>query len=389
MKKKILFLISNLESGGVSKSMVSLLNTIDRNRYDITLWIAFPHGVFMSQIPDKIKVISDERITALGQNFLGVKHLLAMGCWGLALGSVLRMLLSQVNKSWAALLLAKLMSVIDEQEYDLIVDYNGQQQLYYMVNKLRGKKKVTFFHSDYSKWPYYYRADKRYFPQVDAIFTISPQCVASLEKWFPEVRSKIKLMENVSSPLLIKNLAGRTVKLPWREGSLKLVTVGHVTDTKGSHWAIEAAHLLKERGLDVQWLFIGAVSNRERYNKLVDQWNLKHEILFLGIQSNPYPYIQSADIFVHPSQFEGKSIALDEAKILCKPIVVTNFSTVHDQFENGVNATICAMNPVSIADAIEELVKNEALRNQYTEYLSANLVDNTSEIQKLYNLIEK
>lgn len=387
--KKILFLISNLESGGVSKSMVSLLNTIDRERYDITLWIASPHGVFMPQIPNNIKVISDKRITALGQNFLGIKNLLAMGCLGLALGSLLRMVLSKVNKAWAGLLMAKLMPIIEEKEYDLIVDYNGQQQLYYMVNKLHSKKKVSFFHSDYSKWPYYYSADKKYFPKVDVIFTISQQCVESLKKRFPDVESKIQLMENITSPVLINKLAGAIVNFHWRENSLKLITVGHVTDAKGSHWAIEAAHLLKERGLDVQWLFIGAVSDSKRYGNMVDHWDLKDNIAFRGIQSNPYPFINAADIFVHPSQFEGKSIALDEAKILCKPIVVTNFSTVHDQFENGVNATICKMDPISIADAIEELANNNELRNKYIEYLKENRVDNTSEIHKLYKIIEE
>lgn len=389
MKKKILFLISNLESGGVSKSMVSLLNTIDRDKYDITLWIASPHGVFMPQIPDNIKVISDERITALGQNFLGIKKLITMGNWLLASGSLLRMVLSKVNKSLAGVLLAKLMPKIDNKEYDLIVDYNGQQQLYYMVDKLCGKKKVSFFHSDYSKWPYYYRADKKYFQKVDTIFTISKQCVSSLRKWFPEVASKIQLMENITSPLLINNLAKTAVNLPWREGYIKLVTVGHVTDTKGSHWAIEAAHLLKERGIDFQWIFIGAVSDAKRYNNMVEQWSLNNDILFLGIQPNPYPYIKSADIFVHPSLFEGKSIALDEAKLLCKPVVVTNFSTVHDQFENGVNATICEMNPVSIADAIEELAENIVLRNKYIDYLKANMIDNTCEINKLYRILEE
>ena len=56
MKKRILFLISNLETGGVSKSMVSLLNTIDRQKYEVSLWIASPHGVLFSQIPKEVKI---------------------------------------------------------------------------------------------------------------------------------------------------------------------------------------------------------------------------------------------------------------------------------------------------------------------------------------------
>lgn len=52
-EKRILFLISNLETGGVSKSMVSLLNTIDRQKYEVSLWIASPHGVLFHRYQRK------------------------------------------------------------------------------------------------------------------------------------------------------------------------------------------------------------------------------------------------------------------------------------------------------------------------------------------------
>jgi glycosyltransferase involved in cell wall biosynthesis len=51
----------------------------------------------------------------------------------------------------------------------------------------------------------------------------------------------------------------------------------------------------------------------------------------LGEKANPYPYINQCDIYVQTSRYEGKSIAIDEAKCLLKPIVVTNFPTVFDQ----------------------------------------------------------
>lgn len=390
MKKRILFLISNLESGGVSKAMVSLLNTIDSHKYDVTLWMASPHGVFMPQIPSGVKVLSDYRIAALVQGVTGMLTLIKHGQLLMVLGSVLRVGLSAIGrKDLAARLLARLMPDIGEGHYDLIVDFNGQQQLYYMVDKLEGEKKITFFHSDYSKWSYYYQADKQYFPLVNRIFTISPHCVKVLREWFPEQADKIDLMENITSPDLISRLAENVTDFRWHPNALKLVTVGHVTDMKGSHWAIEAAHLLKESGLDIQWLFVGAVKDEVRYQQMIVQWGLQENVTFVGVVANPYPYIQTADILVHPSQIEGKSIALDEAKLLCKPIVVTNFSTVHDQFENRVNATICAMNPKAIANAIEELAMNAELRQRYISYLASHKVDNTDEINKLYQLLEE
>ena len=87
MKKRILFLISNLETGGVSKSMVSLLNTIDRQKYEVSLWIASPHGVLFSQIPKEVKIFSDQRITALFQGVTGYVYLLSKAVyfcfWGI------------------------------------------------------------------------------------------------------------------------------------------------------------------------------------------------------------------------------------------------------------------------------------------------------------------
>lgn len=370
--------------------MVSLLNTIDCHKYDVSLWMASPHGVFMPQIPSGVKVLSDYRIAALVQGVTGMFTLIKHGQLLMVLGSVLRVGLSAIDrKELAARLLARLMPDIGEGHYDLIVDFNGQQQLYYMVDKLEGDKKVTFFHSDYSKWPYYYQADKRYFPLVNRIFTISPHCAEVLKEWFPQQADKICLMENITSPDLISRLAEEVTDVKWRPNALKLVTVGHVTDMKGSHWAIEAAYLLKESGLDFQWLFVGAVKDEVRYQQMIVQWGLQENVTFVGVVANPYPYIKTADILVHPSQFEGKSIALDEAKLLCKPIVVTNFSTVHDQFENRVNATICEMKPKAIANAIEELAMNAELRQRYISYLASHKVDNTDEINKLYQLLEE
>lgn len=75
-------------------------------------------------------------------------------------------------------MIAAMMPALDE-EFDTIVDFNGQQLLYYMVNKLKARKKITFFHSDYDKWPYYYRIDKKYFRESTA-FSPFPMLAHSL-----------------------------------------------------------------------------------------------------------------------------------------------------------------------------------------------------------------
>ncbi len=382
--KRILFLIGNLESGGVSKSMVSLLNTIDRQQYEVSLWMGSPEGLFRDLLPKDITLLSDERITLLLKGTRGLQPLLRRGHFFLFLGSILRLMLAGISKAYAGWLLARLMPAIGREEYDLIVDYNGQHQLYYMVDKLRGRRKASFFHSDYAKWPYYYRMDKRYYPHVDRILTISEVCVQSLKNYFPEQAKKVELMENITSPALIRSMAEQ--QITDFEGELKILTLGHICKNKGTDLAIRAAAILRDNGIRFKWFFLG--KEAEDFRGLIAQLGLDEYIVYLGMRANPYPYLKQADLYVHPSLYEGKSIALDEAKLLCKPIVVTNFSTVRDQFQDRTNASICRMEPASIASAVEELLGDAALRTSYVQYLQAHQTDNTSEVNKIYAMVE-
>lgn len=362
--------------------MVSLINVIDSQKYDVSLWCGSPTGVFYSLLPKDITIISDKKTTLLLQGVSGLFPLLKNGDIFIFFVSIIRLLLSKVNKGYAAWWLSRFFPTINE-EYDLIVDYNGQQQLYYMVDKLKGKKKVTFFHSDYAKWPYYYSMDKKYFPKVDCIYSISELCVNSLKHFFPELTDKIKLMENISSVELIHKLADEE-KFKF-DSKISILTIGHVCNNKGTDLAIESMRLLKEKGIDFKWYFLGTVT--EDFSDLISKYSLETSLEFLGVKTNPYPYLKACTIYVHPSRFEGKSIALDEAKILCKPIVVTNFSTVRDQFKNGVNALIADFSPKDIASKIEMLLEDKALRNLLIENLNKSVCDNSSEVNKLYSLL--
>lgn len=385
--KKILFIIGCLDTGGVSKSMLSLLNTIDRKKYEVSLLLMSDSGAFTDAIPKGVHVITDKRISSLLHGVSGLKELLIKGHLLLALGLLLKLVITPFSRSYAGILLAKLMPTASHEVYDLIVDYNGQQQLYYMIDKLQGTKKVTFFHSDYKKWPYYEKADRRYFPLVDCIYTISDICVQSLKDVFPEVAYKVRLMENIVSPTILNSLAKESIAERCGHKYL-LFTLGHVCLNKGCDTAIEVAKELKNRGIDFEWWFVGSMASDYPYVEKVKEYGLQDNIMYLGIKTNPYPYIAASDMVVHLSLFEGKSIALDEAKLLCKPVVVTNFSSVNDQFTDKVNASICEIGNVNdIVNKIMELLQNRELQDLYVGYLSTHMHDNSNEVEKIYKLL--
>ena len=394
MKKKVLFIIGSLQSGGVSKSMVSLLNAWDTEKYDTSLLLCCKDGdVFSDYLPKNIQLIYSPVIEHVMGGLSSLKWLLAHGYFLLCLGVLLRLILSRISRPLASELIARMMPVVSNVHYDLIVDYGGQQLLYYMVNKLSSTKKVSFFHSDYSTWSFYYNADKQYYPLVDHIFTISQTCVDSLKHFFPNCADRVSIMENISSPTIIRQQSLESIgefkvqiDQMKADGNTILCTIGHICRGKGFDFAIEASDILKRNGINFKWLFIGKVLEEDLLKLIADK-ELDDNILLVGIQRNPYPYIGLSDIVVHPSRFEGKSIALDEAKILCKPIVVTNFSTVGDQFENGKNGTICEMSGKAVANAIIELINNPTLQDSYRTYLGTHIVDNSREVNKLYTYL--
>ena len=135
MCKKILFIIGILDTGGVSKSMLSLLNVIDKEKYEVSLLMMNTSGAFSNQIPTGVRVLSDSRLTALTSGFKGIKDLISfrkgIGFHPiLGLFSLIRFLISYFDKSLSGIFLARIMPKISEEHFDLIVDYNGQQDLY-------------------------------------------------------------------------------------------------------------------------------------------------------------------------------------------------------------------------------------------------------------------
>ena len=95
-----------------------------------------------------------------------------------------------------------------------------------------------------------------------------------------------------------------------------------------------------------------------------------------------------ADVIVQPSQYEGKSIVLDEAKILGKAIVVTNYPSVKDQITNGETGIIVDCSPREIAEGVKQLIGNGNTRRKLEENNSVIQMSNTEILNRFYQILE-
>ena len=387
MKKNILFIISNMESGGFQKSLLSLLQCFDYERYNVDLLVISPNGIFMNQIPKQVNILTVDIPKSFFSSFPKASiQLFKEKEYLYSIKRCIHFILSRIDKSMGAKFMSKQIPKI-QNKYDVAIDYNGQQLLYYMVDKIDAKKKISYFHSDYKKWDFYKKADKKYYPKVDYIVTISDICRESLDEIFDDCKDKTRVIQNISSPKIIKTLANQKCEIEFEDEFTNIVMVGRPSDVKGYDFSIEACYKLKKDNFKVRIYAIGVSGEMDKFKNLVKKYDLENEFIFVGETTNPYKYIQNCEIYLHPSRFEGKSVAIDEAKIISKPIIITNFTTSKDHIKNMENGLIVDMSSQGVYEGIKTLIENEQLRALFVNNLSKEDFGNESEVNKLYELI--
>ena len=207
------------------------------------------------------------------------------------------------------------------------------------------------------------------------------------------MKQKLCCIYDIINPDVIRSLAQSPENdLPVsKKGEITIVTVGRLTKPKNHLLAVDAAKILKDRGLDFRWYFVGEGDEmRSAIEERIAVKGLQNNVFLLGLKENPYPFMTKADIYVQTSSFEGFGMTIAEAKILHRPIVCTNFDIVHDQIIDHQNGLIADMAPNSVADRIIELYQDEELRQHLISSLKEE-TNNTSftEVVKFNELIEE
>jgi glycosyltransferase involved in cell wall biosynthesis len=146
--------------------------------------------------------------------------------------------------------------------------------------------------------------------------------------------------------------------------------------------------LVNEHGeVDLRWYIIG-FGDEAPIRKAIAESGMEEHVILLGKKENPYPYIKACDIYVQPSRYEGKSVTVREAQMLCKPIIVTNYPTASSQIQNGVDGVIVPMDNEGCARGIANVITDTALQQRLIDYLSTHDYGNESEVEKIYKLLE-
>lgn len=337
-----------------------------------------------------------------------------------------------------------------EEQFDLAVAWLEGASAYYVAEHVKAARKCAFIHIDYESAGYTREMDQNCWDSFEKIFMVSREVKEHFLAVYPEYADKAEIFHNlvdqegirrqsmvrggfsdgregvfngmrgvsdgmgdasnggegVSDGMGDASNGGEDVSNRMEDVSngmggasngmrgvsggyegKRLLTVGRLTYQKAYDIAIDAMKLLKARGCKAKWYVLGEGDQRKALEKKIAALHLEEDFVLLGAVENPYPYYVQADIYVHATRFEGKSIAIQEAQTLGCAVIASDCNGNREQIEDGVDGILCQLTPEGIAESIETLLQNEELRNKLGKAAERKNMAQEQELQKLLALL--
>lgn len=400
MKPRILINMHYMALGGAERALLGLLNALDLERVDVDLFINQHTGEFMPLIPKKINLLPELRgfnaierpmVTILKEGQLGILFGRLKARWQ---HNQYHRSLKEPYKSfdssgfqYVANAVEPFLKGLDNLgEYDLAISFLQPHNI--VLNKVKAKKKIAWIHTDYSSVHINTEQELPIWDGYDKIVSISRDCTLSFVKKFPLLQNKIIEIENILSPSFIKVEANANVATEMNDNNgIKLLSIGRYDYAKNYDNVPDILKRVLGQIPNVKWYIIGFGAQENSIRQKIAELGMENNIILLGKKINPYPYIKACDIYVQPSRYEGKSVTVREAQILCKPVVVTNYPTAKSQIIDGIDGVIVPMDNDGCANGIVNYIQNKELQNNIMDYLKSHNYGNESEVNKLYDLL--
>lgn len=392
-----------LEIGGAETALIGLLNALDPERVDVDLFLHDHRGEMMQFVPEWVNVLlAIKEYTMLERP---ITELIKRGHWLIAAARLWAKYVSKkaYKKSHSCLpnasvfhYMAKyttplLPRINSNVTYDLAISFLTPHQI--TLHKINARKRIAWIHTDYTK--IWVDADDELpvWSKYDYIASISPDVTKTFLQTFPTLANtnKIVEIENILSPTFVRRRAdiedveGELNKY----GGVKLLSIGRFSEAKNYDNVPDICRRMVKEGVDVKWFIIGFGGDEQLIRRKIEEAGMQEHVIILGKRSNPYPYIKACDIYVQPSRYEGKSVTVREAQMLCKPVVVTNYPTASSQIKSGIDGVIVPMDNEGCARGLAQVITDKALQGRLVDYLKTHDYGNEREVDKVYRIAEE
>jgi len=392
--KNIFIASFDMEVGGVERSLVSMLDNFDYSNHSVDLFLHSHNGAFLDLLPKEASLL--EEILEYKTVRQSIKSLISQATYKIALARFFAKMQTFFYKNkekdyiQSQLIWRNCLPFFPKinKEYDVAISYLWPHN--FVAEKVTAQCKIAWIHTDYSAIFTDKELDLEIWKKFDHIISISEDCSNAFINKYPSLQNKIVMIENITAPTFVKNMSYKELtKTVFSPKYFNILSVGRLCFPKAFDKAIKVLHLLHKEGYtNIKWYVVGYGPDESALKELISKYQLEDKFILLGKKNNPYPYMKGCDLYLQPSRYEGKSVTVTEAKILAKPIIVTNYPTAPSQITHGVDGLICDSSIEKISECIINTYKNSTLREQLSDFCRVQDYANRDELNKLYTIME-
>lgn len=343
--KKVLFAIPTLGGGGAERVLVTLLNNLDKNKYDITLFSIFDGGINKKYINENI-----EYRFYFTKLFRGNSHLF---------------------KLFSP---KKLYKMMIRDEYDIAISYlEGPTTRIISGCPYRNSKLLNWVHTEVLNPNIItksYRSPKEAvacYNKFEATIFVSNAAQSAFIKTFENVKENMMVKYNTLDDKLIESNSKEKIDdIIIDNNKTNLVSVGRFTEEKGYERLIKIMDLLVKDNLNVHLFLLGEGKLVNKCHRIIDKLGLENYVTMLGFKDNPYKYVRNCDLFICSSYREGYSTAVTESLIVGTPVVTTACSGMEEILgKNNEYGLITDNDDASLYDGISRMLTEPGLLMHY------------------------
>lgn len=396
-KKNVLICSHAMEIGGAERSLLDLLYTFDYSKYNVDLFLYRHSGEWLKDIPNQVNLLPESpKYSSL---LIPIKSLITKRQFGLLFSRLAGKLFAKIyseqhnftrsavgieySHKYTRFFLPK---IEPSKQYDLAISFLTPH--YFVLDKVNANKKNAWIHTDYSTIDVNIESELKMWGGYDNIVSISKDCTKSFLEKFPSLANKIVEIENILSAELIKHKSSEFDSYEINGDGFNLLSIGRFSEQKNFDNVPEICRKIIEKGLDIKWYLIGYGGDEQLIRDRIAEFNMQDNVIILGKKENPYPYIKACDAYIQPSRYEGKSVAVREAQILEKPVIITNYATAQSQLIDGFDGIIVPVDNDGCADGIYKVLTDKKLMERLSYNCSKSDYTNSKEVEKIYELID-
>ncbi len=385
---KIAFVVTDLNTGGVTSSLFNFCRELSARGHEITL---FNLSSKQPEAMDGAGGFSYRTLTGLSRYWkLGAQDLArAKGVRKIGLG-LLAVVKKLTNHSslWNRLIFKK-----DKAEaYDVAVAFRQNAPCYfYVLNRMQAKVKIAFIHGDVNFMGGNEKSFLPYMPKFHRVAYVANAVKDGFVAKYSILKDNAATVYNMFDVEKIERLAKEPNPVVFSKEKKNIITVARVSnDDKQVDWIPQICKLLKEQcRVPFHWYVVGGGADLEADQALADTLGVTDCLTFLGNRKNPFCILKDADFSVLTSKTEAFPMSVIESLILKKPVLSTMYPAAKEAISDGENGLIFPQSIEAVAQGIQKMLENQ---NGIADACAKNLADyqftNDTAYQQFLNAVQ-